>query len=206
MKQDQLPRLFAARKTGKEVFHTNAHPIEHALALHQFWQWAASNLVDNTFRGWLAEFIVASALGITDGIRNSWDKYDLKTPSDLTIQVKCSAYLQSWYQDKYSMISFDVEPKRAFNPDTNTLEGTPKYHSDLFVFCLHKHKDKQTIDPMDLDQWTFYVLPTKTPDEKVSRQKTIGLSTLLKLHPIEASYSTLKNAVESFQESAKIGY
>jgi len=36
--------------------------------LRDFWAWAYSDLIGNTERGRLAEFIVAMALGITEGI------------------------------------------------------------------------------------------------------------------------------------------
>ena len=64
------------------------------------------------------------------------------------------------------------------------------------MFCLLKHKNQKTLNPLDLNQWIFYILETEELNNNVSEQKTIGLKSLLKLHPIECTYSQLKNAVE----------
>jgi hypothetical protein len=199
MDGNELPQLLATLKTGEEQFHRSGHPLERQNTLNEFWRWAGSDLVDNTFRGWLAEFIVASALGLTEGIRDSWGVHDLiMTSPKLTIQVKCSAYLQSWLQGKYSDISFDIKPKRAWNPATGKLEGPPKRHSDIYIFCIHQHKDKHSVDPMDLDQWVFYVLRTQTLDEKFPEQKKLPLSSLLALQPLKANYQTLKPQIDQW--------
>jgi hypothetical protein len=31
----------------------------------------------------------------------------------------------------------------------------------LYVFCLLAHKDKSTLDPLNMDQWQFFVLATE---------------------------------------------
>ena len=67
MNENELPQLLVTPKTGEEQFHRSGHPLERKKFLHEFWRWGGSDLVDNTFRGWLAEFIVASALGSGPG-------------------------------------------------------------------------------------------------------------------------------------------
>jgi len=47
--------------------------------LLDFWQWSASDLVGNTLRGVLAEYIVAQALAAAREIREGWAPYDLIT-------------------------------------------------------------------------------------------------------------------------------
>lgn len=44
-------------------------------------------------------------------------------------------------------------------------------------------------------QWTFYVLPTATLDEKVEDQKEIGLSGLVELKAKEVSFDGIAEAV-----------
>ena len=39
-----------------------------------------------------------------------------------------------------------------------------KRQSDVYVFALLKHKDKQTVDPLNVKQWDFHVVPTKALD------------------------------------------
>jgi len=38
--------------------------------------------------------------------------------------------------------------------------------------------ESRKADPLDLDQWVFFVLPTRVLDEKLGDQKTVGLSEL----------------------------
>jgi hypothetical protein len=42
-------------------------------------------------------------------------------------------------------------------------------------FAVRAHKENATLDPMDVDQWEFYVLPTTVLNEKVPTQKAIRL-------------------------------
>ena len=56
--------------------------------LSDYWRWSSSNLLDNTERGVLAEFLVANALGLTDKPRVEWGSHDLKTPAGTKIKVK----------------------------------------------------------------------------------------------------------------------
>src|SRR6266852_730261 len=102
------------RKTGAEPFRTGG--IGLGFTLLDFWQWAASDLVGNTTRGRLAEFIVARALGlgITD-LRNEWESFDLVTPSNLKVEVKSAAYIQSWFQKSHSNICFVVSTRRGWD-------------------------------------------------------------------------------------------
>ena len=68
--------------------------------------------------------------------------------------------------------------------------------ADVYVFCLLQHKDQETIDPLNLDQWEFYVLATETLDVKLGSQKTITLSSLRQLNPITVQYEGLSAAIK----------
>jgi hypothetical protein len=181
-------------KTGKEPFIFNGDNLP--INVLSFWQWSTSELLGNALRGVLAEFIVASTIDILDSPREEWDAYDLITKDGLKIEVKSSAYLQSWKQKELSKISFGIQPTVVWDEnnqwsDNNTRSQYAKRQADVYVFCLLAHKDKPTANPLDLSQWEFYVLDTKVLNDKVPLQKTISLSSLLKLNPIKASYSEL---------------
>jgi hypothetical protein len=51
----------------------------------------------------------------------------------------------------------------------------------LYVFALLAHTDKPTVNPLDLDQWTFYVLRTAVLDARTCSQDSITLKTLREL-------------------------
>ena len=150
MSNENLGRLTCSSKSGSEAFRAGGTDLSFKLI--DFWQWSSSDLVSNTMRGVLAEFLVAKALGLDCG-RLEWEKCDLVTAEGLKIQVKSSAYLQSWAQTAPSKIQFVVSKRRAWDPDTNKLDGEPARHADVYVFALLAHQDKSSLDPLDLDQW-----------------------------------------------------
>ena len=76
-----------------------------------FWPWAFSDLRNNTTRGIFAEFLVAQAVGDNRGPRAGWDSFDVQAPDGTRIEVKCSAFLQSWAQKRPSNLSFGA-PQR----------------------------------------------------------------------------------------------
>lgn len=69
-------------------------------------------------------------------------------------------------------------------------------NSDLYAFCVFTAQTRD-VSVLDLDYWDFYVLPTSVLNEKIPEQKTITLSSLLKLEPIKTDFSGLPAAVES---------
>lgn len=181
------------RLDGNEPFRFNDKKLPFdALG---YWRWSHSNLLDNTSRGILAEFLVASALGLTDGVRNVWDPFDLETEDGTKVEVKSSAYLQSWYQKGLSKIEFKIRPTKKWDADNNTYEALPSRQADVYVFCLLAHKDKSTVDPMALDQWRFYALGSEVLNKKLGAQKSLTLSVLQACGAIEAGFLDLKTAI-----------
>ena len=198
MPQD-LGRLPVEPKTGQEELHADGEGLGSNLL--SFWRWSISDLVSNVTRGRLAEFIVAKGLGIaTDGVRNEWDAYDLETEDGVKIEVKSAAYLQSWHQERLSRITFRVPKTRSWDPDSNRLENEAKRPADVYIFAVLAHRDKSTVDPLNVNQWRFYVLPTRILDERTRSQHSITLKTLERLSNGSVTFQELRIAV---QESSK---
>ena len=191
MKEDTIgfPKLEVEKKTGYELFcGVGATP---EMNLHGFWRWAASDLVSNTMRGILAEYIVATALDLADGLRAEWNPYDLKK-GDCQNEVKSGAYIQSWYHRELSKITFSIRPARSWNDNTNILSRESKRQADIYIFCvLTPIMQDEQLNPLNLDQWEFYILRSDVMDKACPTQKTIGLSSLLKLNPRKATYSEI---------------
>ena len=79
--------------------------VGNSLRLLDYWRWSGSVLLDNTARGILAEFLIAAALGLHDKEpRREWDECDIRMESGTSIEVKSSAYVQSWKQSKGTYI------------------------------------------------------------------------------------------------------
>lgn len=188
-----FPKIDVTRKTGSEPIHRSGEATGNQL--FGFWQWSSSDLLSNATRGILAEYIVACALGIADGVRAEWDAYDLLTSSGLRIEVKSAAYLQSWYHRELSRISFSIRPTRNWDAATNILAEDLRRQGDIYVFCVLNHKDKATVDPLNVDQWDFYVLSARTLNDRFPIQKAIALSSLLRLHPIKSTFHNLGEVV-----------
>ena len=172
--------------------------MKQDFSLVDFWTWSASDLLNNVTRGHLAEFIVAKALGVADAVRIVWSAYDLLMPmgrgKHLKVEVKSAAYLQGWEQDKFSLIQFDVRKTKALDQNTSRYTGAAKRQSEVYVFALLKHKDRQTIEPLDLSQWDFYVLPTAALDKEIGDGHSISLKALEKM-TAAVSYSKLRATV-----------
>lgn len=193
-----FPALQTSRKSGDENFSLRGEALD--IQLSAFWQWSSSDLVSNAMRGVLAEFLVASALGLAHGVRNQWDAFDLLLADGTRLEVKSAAYLQSWAHAKLSNIVFTIRPTLAWSSETNQLSSELRRQADVYIFCLLDHREKTTLDPMRLEQWKFYLLRSAVLDERHSSQKTISLASLLKLQPLEA---TFENLAERVAESAR---
>ena len=171
----------------------------HAAALASetlldFWRWAYSDIVVNTNRGCLAEFIVSKALAATELVRIEWAPWDLTireptTREKLRVEVKSSAYLQSWKQRRIAVPKFNIGKKKdeRLRP------------SDVYVFCLLAYKDdKELLNPLDLGQWKFYVVATSRIDDAFGDRKSVSLPQLQReLKCTEYAVDELAEAVQA---------
>lgn len=173
-------KIMISQKSGEETLMFEGQNTGYRLI--EFWQWSASDIISNATRGMFAEFIVASSLDIDlSNIRDEWSGYDLTSPEGIKIEVKSSSYLQSWYQKDLSKISFSIKPAKQLDLLTNKLSSTPSRPADIYVFCLLKHKEQSTLNPMNLEQWEFYVLPKLTIENYKRSKSSITLKSLQNL-------------------------
>lgn len=170
-----------------------------------FWEWAASDLLNNAMRGVFCEFIVAAALGLDlISCREEWTPWDLTAPhrwtdgdvlrEDVRIEVKSSAYIQSWQQERPSNVIFSIRPSRFWTAEGRYSEVVRR-QSDVYVFGLYAVTDREDADPAVLDGWKFYILPTRIIDSVCGDQKTISLNSLEKLSPIVTDFHGILDAI-----------
>ena len=173
-----LDRKRVKIKNGEENLTFGGKNTKYKLL--DFWKWSVSDLLSNATRGIFAEFIVATAMEIdlTNEARDEWSEYDLETWEwgKIKIEVKSSSYLQTWDQRNYSNIIFSIKKKgkTSIAKDKNTFIRP----SDVYVFCLLNHKDKRTVDPLNMDQWSFYVLSTNSINNIFKDKNSISLKSL----------------------------
>lgn len=183
---------------GDETFHAGPEGADWTVL--EFWRWAASDLLSNTTRGMLAEFIVARALGSPLGVRTEWDNYDVRSPQGVTVEVKTSAYLQTWFQPRPSKIKYGIAPARRWNLEDGTYALEPTRQAQVYVFCLLSETSRERVDPLNLEQWRFHVLPARVLDERCPTQRTLSLATLLRLNPKVTDWRGLAEAVHACAE------
>ncbi len=185
-------------KSGEE--HLRFKQKDLPFKLLDFWKWSVSDLVSNATRGRLAEFIVATATGIDfNNPRDEWAAYDLITHDNIKIEVKSAAFIQSWHQEKLSNISFSIKPSLYWDSKTNNQSKKKSRHVDVYVMCLLFNTNQETIDPLDLDQWKFYVLSVQEVNNYKRSQFSITLKSLERLTEA-VSYNELKQRIKDKYE------
>ncbi len=190
-------------RTGDEAIEFHGKMIGYQLK--DFWGWGFSDLLNNTLRGAYCEYIVATALDLDlRGCRKDWTPWDLSMPyqwrngetvrDEIHIEVKSGAYLQSWDQKKPSRIQFMISPTFAWK-ELSGYEEVSRRQSDVYVFGLYTVLDKEKADPLILDGWEFYILPTRILDTVCGKQKSISLNSIKRLGAIITDYQGVKTAV-----------
>lgn len=168
-----------------------------AATVLDYWKWAHSNLLDNTERGVLAEYLVGLALDcVHDRQRVEWAAFDLKTSDGIAVEVKSSAYLQAWKQSRPSTISFDIGEHHTTTDGSGRYLSAPVRSADVYVFCVFCEWDLDRANPLDTRQWEFYVCSTRRLCQAVGNQKSIRLGSLVKnVGPTRCGFDELAETV-----------
>jgi hypothetical protein len=183
---------------GDTRFLIEGGPSEYTLL--DFWSWAFSDVLTNTVRGIIAEFIIATALKIDiKKPRDGWSKYDLAYRNK-SIEVKSASYHQRWYQRNISVISFNIPKRRGWDANTNELDIEPKRQADIYVLSLLAERDRAKINPLNFDQWKFWIVEKSFFDKRKRSQHSITYNSLLREVGEPISYSKLKDAIDSLIE------
>jgi hypothetical protein len=144
-----------------QSFTRSGKPIA-GLNLGGYWSWGYSALLANKARGVLCEFIVAQALGLASNGHDPWGTHDLVSATGTRIEVKSTAYLQSWDQKELSRPSWQNLTSRRVEPAADgswTTADAKSSKGDVYVLALFTANDHASADPLDLDQWVFWVVP-----------------------------------------------
>lgn len=78
-----------------------------------------------------------------------------------------------WGQKNLSKTIVGIRPTRARNPTTNVF--TTGSQRQVNGFAVLAKRNEANVDPSNLAQSQFYVLPTSVLNERELVQKTIGL-------------------------------
>ena len=163
--------------------------------VRDFWQFALGDLRMNNARGYLAEFIVGKALGIENLRRVEWDSYDLLF-GDITIEIKSSAYLQSWDQKKVSTLQFSGLQGTRYHPRAPGDGEDPlgkRFNAMVYVFCAHTQTEHESYDQLDITQWEFSVISRS--DLAETGLKSLGISRARGLAKGSTAWADLGSAI-----------
>ena len=198
-----LEKIDIAYSSGKEKFVRDKKTEDFNLL--DFWSWAYSDCINNTTRGVLAEFLVAKALKINlDKPRDAWAKYDLTYKKRYGVEVKSASYHQRWSQKKMSAINYNVSSTKAWDENTNIQEKDSKRQSSFYVLCILAEKNRPLVNPLNIDQWRFWVVPTQFFDKRKRSQTSITYNSLIEEVGESISFKEIKSSVDKLIKSRKI--
>jgi len=194
-----LKKKEVKKLTGNEFFKDNNFSIL------EFWQYGFSNLNSNVLRGSLAEFIIENLLKDKSEIeiRNPWNDFDILY-KNRKIEVKCSSYIQDWDQEDFSKIIFsglkakDLYWSKAvseFNRDNKK-----DYKADIYVLCLVNHKNPETLDLLNLDQWSFFILTKEELKNISNNSSSISITRLEKNNYTPIKHEEVKKYIDNIIE------
>ena len=158
-----------------------------------------SDLRTNNVRGYLAEFLVARAVG-SPSARVEWDPWDVTAPDGTRIEVKSSGFLQSWAQRKLSTPKFQVSAAYGWDQATGAWSKEQGFNADAYVFCLHMARTHDEYDPLAVSQWQFYVAGRQAIENRAGA--SMGLSTLVKVAGDPVPYAGLRDAIAAAAETS----
>ncbi len=142
--------------TGNEEFIL--HSKNAGITVMDFWRWAFSDLINNTQRGIMAEFLVYSSLNqVTQSsimqIRENWLPFDIMSPSGRRIEVKSAAFIQAWTPENIlekSWLGITLPPLlplsqsatvicmcSVYLPPRQRMSPCSTWTIGIFMCCLH---------------------------------------------------------------------
>lgn len=165
-----------------------------------FWAWAYSDVLTNGTRAMYAEFLVASALGLTGDIRREWGSFDLLY-RDRPVEVKAAGYVQSWGPPQATpTIRFDIRKRYPWYPEPNTMGPDRIRPADCYVFSLFRETDRARAftTVLDTSLWRFYVVGKAEIEARVPDQETISLTALQSTFGVsDITFDELRSAVDT---------
>ena len=181
--------------SGSEPFIISNQPA--GFSVIDFWRFQFSNIWD--IQDQIAEFIVASALGQTEPYnKNGWTLWDINY-KDRRIEVKETAYYHSWRSDG------KISKQRTFginkaHSSYKVRKSESKRQNDIYVFCLNTGETREESNPLVLDHWRFWVIPTETINRVCGNNKSITLGRLQKLTGLMngIGYNELRASVDKY--------
>lgn len=179
--------------TGQEQFILDGNPV--GFSVLDFWAFQHSNIWD--VQEEIAEFIVAKALGQDLPYnKNGWTLWDMNYRGK-RIEVKETGYYHSWRTDGKVSQQRTFGITKAYSLYKNR-HSEFKRQNDIYVFCLNTGETKEASNPLVLENWRFWVVPTFTINRLCGDNKTISLGRVKRITGLKEGlgYWELREAVD----------
>lgn len=196
----ELDRTAPDLLTGSEPLTLEGKPA--GFTVLDFWRFQHSNLWD--VQEEIAEFIVAKALGQDLPYnKNGWTLWDINYRGK-RIEIKETGYYHSWRTDGKVSQQRTFGITKAYSRYKDN-QSEFKRQNDIYVFCLNTGETKEASNPLELDNWRFWVVPTETINRLCGDNKTISLGRVKSITGQKegVGYSELKEAVDRAIEEIK---
>jgi hypothetical protein len=195
-----LASVKVKRKDGNESFYGGGTALK--VNLKHFWQWSASDLMSDASRCLLAKYLVAKALKLGDGVRNEQAAFDLETKEGIKVEVQSFSPFQSKSQER-SNHSLGTRPENSKNKTIRKFDEEIEPQADVYVLCVlgDREKDRDGVDPLNLDQWDFYVVKAFLFNEESPAQKTTGETNLKEVILSKVEYTELGARIRAISPS-----
>ncbi len=195
---------------GNEPFMDDEKAL--GFTVNDFWSFQFSNLWD--MQGEVGEFVVSMALGnaVPDN-KCGWTLYDIDY-NGKRIEVKTTAYYQPWRERSEKFKGKPLSQQRTFSirkahEKEQDMSSPLARNNDVYVFCLILGETKETSNPLILDHWRFWVIPTELINDECGDNKSITLQRVKKLfkkfYGSEEGlrFANIKNSVDKAIEYSK---
>lgn len=175
---------------------------EPAFSVLDFWRFSYSQLLGQSET--IAEFLVCQSLGIEKAENvNYWTAYDLSYKGK-RIEVKATSYIHPWNRRVSNTRTFSIAPSNnAYWSELPGQRESPRLarQSEIYVFCLNTERNTKNPQPLNIDNWEFYVVPTYRINAYCERngnpnQKTINLTVIKRIVGQATKFGELKETIE----------
>ena len=186
-----IKKLSDKHLSGDEEFSFNGRATN--MTMLEFWRWHYSEIFDLQEK--IAEYIVAKALGLNEADNvGSWTLYDIDY-RNTRIEIKETSYVHAWQTDEE-----EKSKRRSFGiTKAHSEYGNPSSElarqNDIYVFCLNTGMTRAESNPLQLEHWEFYIVPTEVINEECGDGQSVSLSRVRKMTDA-VDYSQIKSVID----------
>lgn len=111
--------------------------------------------------------------------------------------MKATSYWQSWKK------GHAISEQRTFSirktyVDYQNNKSEKERQNDIYIFCLDKGREEKSSNPLNLENWTFFVVPTSVINDSFGDQKVLSLNKIktIERYGEELTYGQIKETVD----------